>query len=95
MLTSRLERPRRAEALCVPKVLGALSRSAEEVRELADKSYQLLKSNPHHPSLHFKGIGELWSVRVGEHYRALGTDEAGGINWIWIGTHAEYDELVT
>jgi hypothetical protein len=29
----------------------------EEVRELADKNYQLLKSNPRHPSLHFKRIG--------------------------------------
>jgi hypothetical protein len=67
----------------------------EDVRELADKNYQLLKSNPRHPSLHFKRIGELWSVRVGDHYRALGIDEAGGINWIWIGTHAEYDKLVS
>jgi hypothetical protein len=67
----------------------------EEVRELADKNYQLLKSNPRHPSLHFKKIGELWSVRVGDHYRALGIDETGSINWIWIGTHAEYDKLVS
>ena len=67
----------------------------EEVRRLADKNYQLLKSNPCHPSLHFKRIGALWSVRVGDHYRALGIDEAGDINWIWIGTHAEYDKLVT
>ena len=67
----------------------------EEVRELADKNYQLLKSNSRHPSLHFKRMGELWSVRVGDHYRALGVDEAGDINWIWIGTHAEYDKLVS
>jgi len=65
-----------------------------EVRELADKNYQLLKSNPRHPSLHFKRVGELWSVRVGDHYRALGLAEAGCIHWIWIGTHAEYDDLV-
>ena len=67
----------------------------EEVRDLADKNYQLLKSNPRHPSLHFKRIGELWSVRFGDHYRALGIEEADGINWIWIGTHAEYDKLVS
>jgi len=67
----------------------------EDVRELADKNYQLLKNNPHHPSLHFKRIGQLWSVCVSDHYRALGIDEAGGINWIWIGTHAEYDKLVS
>jgi hypothetical protein len=65
-----------------------------DVRELADKNYALLKSDPRHPSLHFKRIGELWSVRVGDHYRALGTDVKEGIYWIWIGTHAEYDKLV-
>ena len=65
-----------------------------DVRELADKNYALLKSDPRHPSLHFKRIGELWSVRVGDHYRALGTDVKEGSYWVWIGTHAEYDKLV-
>ena len=65
-----------------------------EVRGVADKNYALLKSDSRHPSLHFKRIGKLWSVRVGEHYRALGTDVEGGICWLWIGTHAEYDKLV-
>lgn len=65
------------------------------IRKLADKSYELLKSNPRHPSLHFKRIGELWSVRVGEQYRALGIDdEPEGIYWIWIGTHADYDKMI-
>ena len=66
-----------------------------DIRELADKNYQLLKSNPRYPSLHFKRIGELWSVRVGQHYRALGVDVEGGIYWIWIGTHADYDKIVS
>jgi hypothetical protein len=65
-----------------------------EIRELADKSYALLKENPRHPSLRLKRIGELWSVRVGEHYRALGIDTEGGIYWIWIGVHAEYDKIL-
>ena len=65
-----------------------------DIRELADKNYQLLKSNPRYPSLHFKRIGELWSVRVGQHYRALGVDVEDGIYWIWIGTHADYDKIV-
>jgi hypothetical protein len=42
----------------------------QTVRELAGKNYELLKANPRHPSLHFKRIGKLWSVRVGDHYRA-------------------------
>lgn len=65
-----------------------------EVRELADKNYKLLKADPKHPSLHFKQIGNLWSVRVGAHYRALGLDKAEGVVWFWIGTHAEYDKML-
>ena len=64
------------------------------VRELADKNYELLKANPRHPSLHFKRIGKLWSVRVGDHYGALGHDVPEGIHWFWIGTHAAYDKIV-
>jgi len=65
-----------------------------EVRATADKNYALLKQNPKHPSLHFKKIGPLWSVRVGEKWRALGHDVEDGVNWFWIGTHEEYDKLV-
>jgi hypothetical protein len=39
-----------------------------EVRALADKNFILLKADPKHPSLHFKKIDRLWSVRVGAHY---------------------------
>ena len=66
----------------------------DDVRRLADKNYQILKSDPRHPSLHFKKVGKLWSVRVGAHYRALAVDVEGGMYWVWIGTHAEYDKIV-
>jgi hypothetical protein len=46
------------------------------------------------PSLHFKRIGDLWSVRVGLHYRALALAEADGAHRFWIGTHAEYDRML-
>lgn len=65
-----------------------------EIREPADKNYELLKENPRHPSLQPKRIEELWSVRVGKHYRAIGIDAPGGIQWIWIGSHAEYDKFI-
>ena len=64
------------------------------IRELADKNYALLKDNPQHPSLHFKKVGNYWSVRVGMRYRALGLDIDEGVLWFWIGSHADYDRLV-
>lgn len=66
----------------------------KEVRELADRNYALLKSDPSHGSLHFKKIGALWSVRVGLHYRALATEVRDDLVWFWIGSHATYDILV-
>ena len=57
-----------------PAFWVAYRKLPDRVRELADKNYELLKSDPKHPSLHFKKIGRLWSVRVGMHYRALGVD---------------------
>ena len=64
------------------------------VRGLADKSFSLLKQDPHHPSLHFKRVGRYFSVRVGRHYRALGLEVPDGVLWFWIGSHADYDKLV-
>ena len=66
----------------------------EAVRNLADKNFQLLKADPHHPSLHLKKIEELYSVRVGIHYRALGRQHGDAIVWFWIGSHADYDKLI-
>ncbi|PSR01214.1 MAG: hypothetical protein BRD54_06405 [Bacteroidetes bacterium SW_8_64_56] len=70
----------------------------DDIQDLADRKFELLKSNPRHPSLHLKKIGnkkQLWSVRVGLHYRALGREKPEGIVWFWIGTHAEYDRLIS
>ncbi len=65
-----------------------------EVQALADKCFALLKSDPRHPSLHVKKVGRFWSVRVGRHYRAVGVETGDGLMWFWIGSHAEYDQLV-
>ena len=43
----------------------------QDIQEQADRAFALLKSNPKHPSLHFKKTGPFWSARVGQAYRAL------------------------
>ncbi len=64
----------------------------KSVQIAADKNFALLKSDPRHPSLHFKKIqGELWSARVGLNYRLLALKADDGFQWFWIGTHGEYD----
>jgi hypothetical protein len=69
----------------------------EDIQKLAVKNYHLWRRDPHHPSLRFrrlKGKQNRFSVRVGDHYRALGRLSADTMTWVWIGTHAEYDRLV-
>lgn len=65
-----------------------------EVRALADKSFALLRQDPHHPSLRLKRIGSYWSARVGLHYRALARNRTEGLVWFWIGHHGEYERLL-
>ena len=64
------------------------------VRKLAEQSFELLKENPRHPSLHFKKMGKYRSARVGLHYRALAVEVTDGLLWFWIGTHSDYDKLL-
>ncbi len=76
-----------------PNFWAAYEKLPAPVRELADKNFVLLKSNPQHPSLHFKKVGRFWSARVGLRYRALATEVDGNLVWFWIGSHADYDAL--
>jgi hypothetical protein len=63
------------------------------VRATARKNYRLWQANAFHPSLHFKSIGQPnWSVRVGDHYRAIGRFSGQEFIWEWIGSHADYDK---
>lgn len=66
----------------------------DEVRQLADKSFALLKENPSHPSLHFKKVGKFWSARIGSGHRALAVPDGEDYVWVWIGLHDEYDRLI-
>ena len=67
------------------------------VQDQAAHAYALWRVNPYHPSLQFKRVSQrqpIYSVRVGLSYRAVGLREADHLYWFWIGTHAEYDELL-
>ncbi|MGH7825512.1 MAG: hypothetical protein ACREQ7_10120, partial [Candidatus Binatia bacterium] len=64
------------------------------IQELADKNFELLKSNPSHRSLRFKKVGKYRAARVGLRYRALATEAGEDLLWFWIGAHSEYDKMV-
>jgi hypothetical protein len=64
------------------------------VQKIAKKNFELLKINPHHPSLHFKKVGKFWSVRIGIKHRALAVEDGEGFIWVWIGIHDEYEGML-
>jgi len=71
------------------------SRLPPGVRQLADKCYQLMKEDPRHPSISLKKVGQYYAARVGLHYRALAVEAPDGLLWFWIGSHAEYDQMIS
>jgi mRNA-degrading endonuclease RelE of RelBE toxin-antitoxin system len=79
------------------KFRKALDRLPEEIREQVIKAYEIWQSDPYQGSLQFKLVSQrqpIYSVRVGLNYRVLGLPENEHIYWFWIGSHAEYDELL-
>lgn len=80
-----------------PDFWSFYKRLPQEVQRKADKCFSLLKSDPKHPSLHLKKIGNIWSVRAGYQHRVIGIDahsEEKGILWIWIGSHNDYENFI-
>jgi len=70
----------------------------ENVKEKARKNHRLWKQDPNHPSLQFKQVHPtkpLYSLRIGIGWRALGLKDDDTIHWFWIGSHADYDKLIS
>ncbi len=70
----------------------------ESVQRQATEAYRLFEQDPWHPSLHFKRVSKrtaTYSVRIGRDYRAVGIWQPETIVWFWIGSHADYDHLLS
>jgi len=69
-----------------------------DIRRRAGRAYSLFEHNPHHPGLRFKKVHPetpIYSVRITRDYRALGIMEEDTVIWFWIGSHADYEELIS
>lgn len=66
-------------------------------RQQATNAYRIWRHTPEAASLFFKRVGKtrpVYSVRVGEDYRALGLLHGDTVTWFWIGNHDEYERLL-
>ena len=67
----------------------------EPVRQQARRAYG--RRDPSHPGLNLKKVdheNDVYSVRVGRGYRALGRLDGSDMVWFWIGPHGQYDKLI-
>ena len=74
----------------------AFSKLPAEIQQNARDSYRVFLDNPSHPGLQFKKLEdqEVYSIRIGLGYRALGVMKANAIVWFWIGNHNDYDQMI-
>ncbi len=69
-----------------------------DVQRRAYRAYALWRDHPSAKGLNFKRVNteeQIYSVRIGLHYRALGLLEGDTIFWFWIGHHDVYDRILS
>ncbi|OGQ94561.1 MAG: hypothetical protein A2521_05175 [Deltaproteobacteria bacterium RIFOXYD12_FULL_57_12] len=69
----------------------------KDIRRQAREAYELFAKDPYYPSLHFKRIHStrpIFSARISTNYRAVGVVEGDEITWFWVGSHADYDNIL-
>ena len=70
----------------------------QHIQRRAREAYRLFTDNPSHPSLRFRQVRPtrpIYSVRITLAYRALGIIEGDEVIWFWIGTHGDYERLIS
>jgi hypothetical protein len=80
-----------------PRFRTAFTQLPDSIKRRARLAYRLFQNDPGHPSLNFKQIDpaeQIFSARVARRYRALARREGDVLIWFWIGTHADYDQML-
>lgn len=75
----------------------AFANLPEEVQVQIRKTYRQFKQDHNHPGLRFKKVHTelpIYSARISKSYRAVGQLDGDTVIWFWVGSHAEYDQLL-
>ena len=70
----------------------------EDIQERAREAFNLFSENPAHPSLRLKQVHStepIYSARITRDYRALARRHADVWIWFWIGSHEDYNKIIT
>lgn len=74
--------------------IDLVAKLSQSIQNRVARQFRILQENPLYPSLHFKKVSGLWSLRITDNYRTLGYEENGTIIWYWIGPHSEYEKMI-
>ena len=86
------------ESKTTSKFRALLSGAPQSVQLKAKATYALWFENPEHPSLRFKKVHEslpIYSVRIDLNWRAVGTLQKDTMIWFWVGSHHDYEKLLS
>lgn len=75
-----------------------LAAAPAAIQSKAQSAYRLWAQNPGHPSLRFKKVHNtlpIYAVRIDLDWRAVGVLKEGAMLWFWIGSHSEYERLLS
>jgi len=70
----------------------------KEIQKQAKEAYTHFKQDPYYPGLHFKRVHStrpIYSTRISIYYRAVGIQQDNQIVWFWIGSHKNYEKLLS
>lgn len=70
----------------------------QDIQEQSQKAYERFRADPAYPGLRFKRVDDaepIYSVRIGIHYPAVGLLNADTITWFWIGSHDDYERVIS
>jgi hypothetical protein len=76
----------------------AFNQLSKQMQKQACKAYRHFQTDPNYPGLRFKKVHPMkpiYSVRVGKGHRAVGILEGEEIVWFWIGSHKEYERVIS
>ncbi len=81
----------------IPEFWKYFHRLPRQIQIQAETTYQLWKTNHYHQGLQFKRLGkkdQVYSVRIGISWRAIGAVRGDTIYWFWIGSHEAYNQVI-
>lgn len=85
------------KSYATPRFWKAFNALPDEIQIRAKAAYKLWQQEPHNDVLQFKRIHakrDIYSIRIGKQWRAVGVMRGDEIIWFWIGSHSDYDKLL-